>query len=208
MNKLISLLALLCISFFSASAQSDEINISAAFSSSIDLRISYGANINFTFATLEDYQSGKSGNSQFQVASSVNFNIDISMTPFTNADGDEINLKNLAFRTWVPVDRQSEEGQRWNFEDGNTVGTNKRVFNSEYYSQLHVATTSARTVITAAGNGNAGTYEDNMFGILFHFGIAAHQSINGINLPSLLDQNIAPGTYTCTVTLEAIPEAL
>ena len=206
----LSLLALLCIPFCMTYAQSDEINISAAFSSSIDLRIAEGANINMAFTSLNDYEKGKGGNSTFQVASSVNFNVDISMTPFTNADGDEIDLKNLTFRIWVPGDRQSEEGVRWVFSSANTTGNDKvyHNHNDTWNSAVHVATTTPRTVLEAGPSGNAGTYEDNEFGIRFYLGEKWHANLGGVNMPLLLDQNIAPGTYTCTVTLEAIPEAL
>ena len=203
-----SLLALLCISFYSASAQSDEINISAAFSSSIDLRIASGANINFTFSTLEEYQNGKSGASTFEVASSVNFSVAMSYTPFTNADGDEIDLRNLTIRLRVPEARSSEVGVRWSYPIG-TVLTNELAKDGLYYSGTYLATTAPQTVLLPGPSGNAGTYEDNQFEIVFHMGYQGrNDALSGIGLPSLLDQNIAPGTYTCTVTLEAIPEAL
>ena len=207
MNIKLSLLALLCIPFCMTYAQSDEINISAAFSSSIDLRVTDGANINFSFTSLEEYQQGKSGPAWFEVASSVNFNVDISMTPFTNADGDEIALKNLSFRVGVPSARASEEGVRWNFGSWNT-SSGSITYGDNYLSGISYATTTPRTILTAGPSGNAGSYEDNRFRISFFLGYASHQVIQEINLPTLLDQNIAPGTYTCTVTLEAIPEAL
>ncbi|MEM8897048.1 MAG: hypothetical protein AAGC85_03050 [Bacteroidota bacterium] len=192
---------------FYSSAQSDEINISAAFSSSIDLRVTDGANINFTFATLEDYQNGKGGTSKFEVASSVNFSVDMSITPFVNAEGDEIDPKNLCFRVGVPIARASEEGVRWVFGSGNAYDKNYTT-SAGIYGPLHYSTSTPRTVLTPGSKGNAGSYEDNQFHLSISFGNPNHKDLPAIQLPILLDQNIAPGTYTCTVTLEAIPEAL
>ena len=206
-RQLIFIVSFFCILLpFSAQAQSDEINISAAFSSSIDLRIASGANINFVFSTLNDYQTGKTGKSSFEVASSVSFSIAISMTPFTNENGDEIDLKNLLFRVGVPDSRMGEEHNRWDFAQANT-GTGWALVRGggEYLSALHYATTEPRTILLPGPTGNAGSYEDNTYLLKFHFG---DYNRGLVNLPPLLDQNIAPGTYTCTVTLEAIPEAL
>ena len=208
MNKLTSLLALLCIPFCMTYAQSDEINISAAFSSSIDLRIASGANINFTFTSLDDYQNGKSGTSIFEVASSVSFSVAISMTAFTNSDGEELELKNLSYRIGALPGDVNEEGVRWIFSEANTSSPKYINSNGASLSGVHFATTSPHTVLAPGPVGNAGSYEDNKFFLNFHLGVAGHQVIPEIDLPPLLDQNIAPGTYTCTVTLEAIPEAL
>lgn len=207
MMRKISCFLLACILSTQLSAQTDEINISASFAQSIALRITSGASINLTFSTLNDYKGGKSGVSYFEVSSSTSFNVDFSCTPFTNADGDEIALENLTYRLVIfdPID--DGKGTRWNFGTPNTSdGINQ--FNDRIKGPVNYATTSPITLLIPGSEGNAGNYTDNQFKINFWLGHPSRNSLPEVNLPTLLDQNIAPGTYTCTVTLEAIPVIL
>lgn len=206
MKYLIFSLVILSFSY-TAYAQSDEINISASFSQSIALRVTSGANLNFTFSTLEDYQKGKFGVSNFEVASSTDFNIDVSFTPLTNPAGDEIELKNITHRLSFSLERMVEQGLRWNFGTPNT-SRGSSVGDNNHHGPISFATTSPRTILTPGTNGNAGSYEENQFRIVLCLGLPYHTNDPAIKLPTLLDQNIAPGTYTCTVTLEAIPVIL
>ena len=207
MMRKISYFLLACIFSTQLSAQTDEINISASFAQSIALRITSNANITWTFATISDYSSDKMADSYFEVASSTNFNVDVSFTPFANAEGDELNLKNLSYRVRVPVTSSGEQGSRWDFGPINT--SNKGGQNAkDHYSGVHYATTTPRTIIVPGADGNAGTYEENVFYLRLRLGNPTHSRDPAINLPILLDQNIAPGVYTCTVTLEAIPVIL
>ncbi|MEM6764388.1 MAG: hypothetical protein AAF655_05675 [Bacteroidota bacterium] len=199
------LFSLLCICIISPIySQSDEINISAAFAQSIALRVTSGANITWTFSTISDYENGKVANSYFEVSSSTNFNVDVSFTPFTNAEGDELNLKNLSFRVRVPIASSGGQGTRWDFGAHNT-SNNGAQESTEHFSGVHFATTTPRTILVPGPNGNAGDYAENIYRLTLRLGSKTHSSDPAINLPVLLDQNIAPGVYTCTVTLEAIP---
>lgn len=185
-------------------AQSDEINISASFAQSIALTVYDGANITFEFNSLEKYQSGLSGSSKFQVSSSTSFNVDMSFTPFVNADGDEIDLKNLEFSLAATGSTNTPAGQgdKWNFGTGNITSRNLPGVQRNY------ATLEPRTVVLAGPSGNAGSTDENDFIVYFDFGVPTWLNSAEIGLPTLLEQNIAPGTYTCTVTLEAIPVIL
>ncbi len=204
MMRKISYFLLACIFSTQLSAQSDEINIHASFSLSLSLRVTSGANINFTFNTLQDYQEGKNGMSFFEVASSTDFNIDISFTPLTNAAGDEIELKNITHRLSFPLDRMVEEGVRWNFGTPNT-SKGSSIGDNDHHGPVSFATTTPRTILVPGSRGNAGGYIENKYRLVLALGRPSHTNVPEINLPTLLDQNIAPGIYTCTVTLEAIP---
>lgn len=207
MDKRLVLLSLFCMTFSLSYAQSDEINISAAFTSSIDLRIASGANINWTFATLKDYNEGKCGFPVFQVASSVNFNVYFSMTPFTSPDGDEIDLQNITYWWGVAKEKSAEVGDRIVFGTPHfTEGTNA-VHAGVYHGGLNYATTTEMHLIGPGPGGNAGNYEENTFTIAICINHGSHRAIVGA-LPNLLDQNIAPGTYTATIKLEASAAAL
>ncbi|MEM8896876.1 MAG: hypothetical protein AAGC85_02175, partial [Bacteroidota bacterium] len=205
MNKSFVLLSLFCITFSLSYTQSDEINISAAFSSSIDLRIASGANINWTFATLKDYTEGKCGFPVFQVASSVNFNVYFSMTPFTSPDGDEIDLKNITYWWGVAKEKSAEVGDRIVFGDAH-YGTGTAIHAGVFHGGLNYGTTSEMHLIGPGPGGNAGGYEENTFTISICINHGSHRATVG--MPNLLDQNIAPGTYTATIKLEASAAAL
>ena len=206
MNKLCVLLSLFCISVSFSFAQSDEINISAAFTSSIDLRVTSGANINWTFATLDDYKNGKCGFPVFQVASSVNFNVYFSMTPFTSPDGDEIDLKNITYWWGVAEAKSAEVGDRIVFGDPHYGTGTGAVHAGVYHGGLNYGTTTEMHLIGPGPDGNAGDYEENTFTISICINHGSHRATVG--MPALLDQNIAPGTYTATIKLEASAAAL
>ena len=97
-------------------AQSDEINISASFAQSIELRVIGNSAINFTFSTINDYQRGKwngTSDTGFEVASSTSFEVQAEFTPLTSAAGDQIDMRNLQYHISIPGDRLAERGVRW-----------------------------------------------------------------------------------------------
>ncbi|MEM8897865.1 MAG: hypothetical protein AAGC85_07160, partial [Bacteroidota bacterium] len=102
--------------------------------------------------------------------------------------------------------RASEKGTKWDFgtpqQDIRAGGTtNGRLHSAGFYAE------QAEVKILESGpEGNAGSYEENQFKIWWRLGYTTHTS--KIGLPPLLDQNIAPGTYTTTMTLTAMPIAL
>lgn len=189
-------------------AQSDEINISAAFTNFIDLRVVGGASIQFNFTTISHYQNGIVNNSgsTIEIASSTNFDVIASFTPFVNADGDEIDQRNLTYLIHVDPARASEKGSKWDFgtpqQNIRVAGTtNGRLHSAGFYAEQ-----ADVKILEAGPEGNAGSYEENQFGIWWRLGYVSHTS--NIGLPPLLDQNIAPGTYTTTMTLMAMPVIL
>ncbi|MEL6191411.1 MAG: hypothetical protein AAFR66_05145, partial [Bacteroidota bacterium] len=71
-------------------SQSDEINISASFAQSIELRVIGSASVDFSFSGLSDYQNGKANlmnTTGFEVASSTSFEVQAEFTAFTNESG-------------------------------------------------------------------------------------------------------------------------
>lgn len=205
---LATLFVSLAIFSYQAQAQTDEINISAAFTNFIDLRVVGGASIQFNFTTISHYQNGIVNNqgSTIEIASSTNFDVIASFTPFVNADGDEIDQRNLTYLIHVDPARASEKGSKWDFgtpQQNIRVGgtTNGRLHSAGFYAEQ-----ADVKILEAGPEGNAGSYEENQFGIWWRLGYRAHTS--KIGLPPLLDQNIAPGTYTTTMTLTAMPQAL
>lgn len=198
------LLAFPCITF----AQTDEINISAAFSNFIDLRIQGASSVEWQVTTIKQYQEGfwpASNKVTFQVASSNSFSVDMAFTPMSDGAGNELDIRNIVTR--LEVDRpkaESEEGVRWGF-GSNDSGNNGYEPNFRVTGEIFGSTT-AKTIIVPGPSGNAGTYEDNEFTL--RIGLGRIEFLQRIGMPSMLDQNITPGTYTGTITLTAIPEAL
>ncbi|MDX2249564.1 MAG: hypothetical protein SF052_22460 [Bacteroidia bacterium] len=174
-----------------ALSQTDDINVSAAFSSSIDLTVTSGANISFVVATLGEYTGGVSSPynyiSDFSVNSSVSFKVDLASTNFTDAAGNTLDAGNFGFRI---------------LDNGTyAVGVNHLLL-GDVNSPSAVAVLGPTTeVVTASGSGNAGPSSANAFRLQFELGTPAVRAISG--LPTLLDQNIIPGTYTGVVTLTA-----
>lgn len=205
-KKLINLVLLFPLCAF---GQTDEINISAAFSNFIDLRISGNASIKWNVQTIDDYQNGfliMQANSMvaFEVASSTNFSIQMAMTPMTDGQGNELDIRNLTTRLVVPTVRKAEEGSRWNFGTHDLGGITEMGVN--YTSGVFICSTSPKTILVSAGSGNAGDYSANQFRIAV--GLGSINWSSQIPIPSLLDQNITPGTYSGTLTLTALPEAI
>ncbi len=200
------ILSLVLLSFsICAFSQSDEINISAAFSQSIELKIIGDANVNFVFATISQYQNGyntydDSKNAvHFQVASSTNFQVDFSHTAFTDGAGNTLDSRYFYYRVTHGGDVQ-EVGKRFIFSEGHLDNPSGNM------GPAHVLDNTTRTTLEPGPSGNAGRFEDNYFIIRFGCGNSTMREVTG--LPSLLDANITPGTYTATLTVTAVPVIL
>ena len=205
----------LTLLFFSLSvsvfAQSDEINISASFAQSIELRVVGSNSINYSFTTISHYTNGRwlrnRRSVSFEVASSTNFEVQIAFSPFTSAEGNIIELYNVTYYLGVDRADYGGRGTRWEFGPQDVV----RYDGSQLSQDLNiygefVGSTSPKTLIVPAGEGNAGDFEDNKFYIVPHVGF--WWMLDQMGKPRLLDQNISPGTYTTILTLTAIPSIL
>ncbi|MEM7660149.1 MAG: hypothetical protein AAF399_28830, partial [Bacteroidota bacterium] len=205
-----SLLRTICISALfvlsfgkGAVAQvTDQIEVSASFSTFMELEI-YEATVNWSIQTVEDYTTGFWPIERpipFSVASSTNFRIDYRNTPMVNEQGVEIDIQNMAYRL-EPAnnDVKAEYGIRyqWPVGDGGRKGKDK-------LSGIFVASFTDRTILLPGPAGNAGSFEKNAWKIRIGFASPNIRAITG--LPILLDQNIAPGTYTTILTLTAYAE--
>lgn len=172
-------------------AQSSDIQISAAFSSSIDLTVTDGANISFTVATLDDYTNGLEDatlyTSTFEVNSSVDFKVDLVATDFADANGNVLDANNFGYTV---IDNGT-----------NVVGTNHMLLGATTSPSAYSLLGDDSEIITATGDGNAGTAAANSYKLKFELGTAAVRAVSG--LPALIDQNVAPATYSSTVTLTA-----
>ncbi len=196
--------------FVYAFSQSDGINISASFAQSIELRVIGNSSVEFVISSLEDYQKGLQTSyhaTGFEVASSTSFEVQAEFTPFTNSAGDQIDMRNMQYRFVIPADQyDSERGVRWDIPtpdidmfQGYPVAFSKLV-------GCFTGAGGAKTILVPGPAGNAGDFETNRFHIQFLLGFAGVN--DALNIPRMLDQNISPGTYNCTMTLTAIPQAL
>ena len=149
----------------SALAQSDEINISASFAQSIELRITSGGTMNWTFSSLNDYNKGKYADANFQVASSTSFEVSAGFTPFTNESGDQIDLRNLTYHIGIAEGRQNEKGVRWDFPAPDYSRHNMRAMPSggvtHYFVGFFTGSETDKTILTPGPSGNAGSFDDN-----------------------------------------------
>ena len=203
-----TILSLFLLSFsICAFAQSDEINISAAFEQSIELQIVGNANCSFTFSSIAHYTNGFAANGnhgsnhiQFQVASSTDFQVDMSNTAFTDGAGNTLDARYFHVRLHYQNDASDyKDRYDWGPSDGFGI---KSTLSGAYILQEGVT----RTVVIPGPNGNAGNFEDNDFKIRIGVGV---QSVAARNkLPIMLDANITPGTYTSVLTLTAVPVIL
>ncbi|MEM7512462.1 MAG: hypothetical protein AAF388_16125 [Bacteroidota bacterium] len=179
-------------------SQTDEINISAAFTTSISLRITGDKNVEWVFSTIDHYTKGFNPVKRrvaFEVSASVNYRVELSMTEMTNAAGDVLDIRNIGFRADANgSDMVAKHGSTFVWATGS---------NPEY-SGLFKSSTTPFPIILPGPDGNAGNYEDNQFRI--RIGLGSSNVRNLTDMATLLDQNITPGTYTAVVTLEALPE--
>ncbi|MEL6192605.1 MAG: hypothetical protein AAFR66_11170 [Bacteroidota bacterium] len=189
-------------------AQSDEINISASFAQSIELRLTEGANVQWTFTTINHYKDGfvpYSRHVKFEVASSVNFSVQFEMSDMTSAAGDLLDLGNFSIRPALEQEDKAILGSRVTFGDGYTNAFEDKtphlirgdVFRGDGGSQ---------TLFNAGPDGNAGAFEDNP--LMLIIGLGCYSQTKKWGMERLIDQNITPGTYTGTMTLTALPVAL
>ena len=177
-------------------AQTDEINISAAFTTSLSLRITGNANVEWVVATIDDYKEGfwpAERKVPFEVSASVNYSVEVSMNDLSDGAGNTLDIENVGFRI-----------------EGNGTDMHDRLGTSHVWTKgtgnlsgVYVASTTPQTLLTPGPDGNAGGYDQNQFKL--RIGLASENIRNQSGLPSLLDQNITPGTYTSVVTLTAIP---
>ncbi|MEM9934879.1 MAG: hypothetical protein AAF824_14735 [Bacteroidota bacterium] len=191
-------------------AQADDINISAAFTESIELRITTGGDISWSFTTINDYKNGFLAHKrmvEYEVASSVNFSVQCQITAMTNANGDELNLGNISLRPGVKDEYLGDRGSRWEWSEGDESAyttNHKGVTRGDIFFGDKL--TSPRTLVVPGPTGNAGDFSQNQYVFMIGMGAKGHIVDNG--LPPMLDQNISPGTYTGTIILTAIPETL
>lgn len=172
-------------------AQSDDIQISAAFSSSIDLTVTDGANISFVVASLDHYTNGLKDptaySSTFEINSSVEYKVDLVATDFADASGNILDVDNFGY--YLESIGTNRPGRNLKM-----LGT---ATNPSHYALLG----NDETIIKSNGQGNVGTADKNRFKVHFELGTSDVRGIS--SLPALIDQNIAPGTYSSTVTLTA-----
>lgn len=188
---LLSLVLFLAPAGFAQTEDSDDIQISASFSSSIDLTVTAGENIAFNVVTLDDYTNGLADpvayNSTFEVNSSVGFQVGLTATDFTDGSGNVLNANNFGYT----------------IADAGTyvAGTNHLLLGAAATPSAYALLGEDNTIVEASGDGNAGPGAANRFTLKWELGTAPIRALS--TLPTLLEQNIAPATYTSTVTLTA-----
>ncbi|MEL6195038.1 MAG: hypothetical protein AAFR66_23475, partial [Bacteroidota bacterium] len=128
----------------------------------------------------------------FVINSSVDFKVDLVATDFTNPDGGVLNANNFGYQV---IDNGT-----------NVVGTNHLLLGGTSSPSALALLGTDTEIITSNGDGNAGSSAANSFKIRFQLGTAAVRAVSGLD--PLLDQNVAPSTYSSTVTLTASGMAL
>ena len=169
----------------------DDIQINAAFSSSIDLTVTDGTNINFTIATMGEYTGGVASPydyyADFEVNASQDFQVALSSTAFTDGNGNTLDAGNFGYRL---IDNGTYES-----------GTHHLLLGGSGSPSALAILGPPQVIITATGDGNAGPASANAYRIHFELGTPETRALSG--LPTLLDQGIVPGIYTGVVTLTA-----
>ncbi|GAB4420848.1 MAG: hypothetical protein OHK0039_34970 [Bacteroidia bacterium] len=173
---------------------SDDVQVTAHFSSSLDLRIVSGATVNFVVATMGEYSGGVASPynyfSDFTVTASVNYRVAISSTDFSNGAGETLAAGNFGYRL---------------FDNGtHSAGVNYLLLGAATSPSPMGILGTTRDIITPLPAGNAGPPTANAFRIHFELGTPAARALSG--LPTLLEQSIVPGQYTGTVTLTVSAE--
>ena len=194
-------LAVPCINF----AQTDEINISASFAESIELRFTTSGDVSWTFSTISHYKNGflpKKRIVDYEVSASVNFLVQCQITPMTNGNGDELNLGNISLRPGISNDYVGDRGSRWEWAEGDrgTFTNDSNISRGDIFYGDQLAT--PRTPVVPGPNGNAGGFEKNRYKLLIGMGAFSQTQHNGMS--TMLDQNISPGVYTGTIVLTAL----
>lgn len=195
----------------SAFAQSDEINISASFAQSLELRVIGTNSVSFSFSTINDYNKGKQtarNDTGFEVSSSTSFEVQAAITPLTNGSGDQIDMANLVYYLCYYEEFDVDKGVRWDIPTPDFPRVQGKTYKGRNGEPMKVygffkTNEGDKTLVVPGPSGNAGSFADNQFFLEIVLGNPVHAG--NLNIPSLLDQNIQPGTYTCTMTLTAIP---
>ena len=172
-------------------AQVDQIELTASFRSSIDLTVISGSNIYFSISNIDEYQNGledpNTYSSVFEVNSSVDFRVELSSTDFISGTGNILSSKNFGFT--IDDIGTHRTGRNHKFMGTATSPSHLNLLGSDI------------ELITPSGQGNSGSADANRFRLTFELGTAETRKKSG--LPTLLDQNITPGTYSSIITLTA-----
>ncbi|MDX2285745.1 MAG: hypothetical protein NW241_16375, partial [Bacteroidia bacterium] len=160
------------VALFAQATDSDDINISATFTSAIDLNVTAGDNIAFTVATLEEYSNGVADpagiaySSTFEVSASTDFEVELSATDFLSAAGDTLDAANFGYT----------------IEDMGTyqAGVNHLLLGAAASPSAIAVLGTDEMIVEAAGAGNAGPFSANTYKLNFELGTAAARAVSGL----------------------------
>lgn len=187
------LLALLPARLGAQTDETDDIQLSAAFEASIDLRVTEGSSISFVVATTSEYTGGLASPyqyfSEFTVTSSTAFQVVLSAADLADGAGRTLDIRNLGCRL-------TDYGTH-------TAGVQHLLMGAAASPSALALLGPSLTLITATGPGNAGTAAQNRFRIQFELATPELRALSG--LPTLLEQRITPGVYRTVILLTASP---
>ncbi|ALO14290.1 hypothetical protein L21SP5_00618 [Salinivirga cyanobacteriivorans] len=167
------------------------IPVAVNLNSILRLNVTSGGNIEWTVNTIDQYQNGIATGPRYQtdftVASSVDFDINLYAEDATLLGTDDVNntmsLDNIGYD--VVSTGGGADGTNWNLP-----GT------------VAALTNAAVPVVTSIGGFGAGDITQNAFQIQWEMGTSG----TGMNGSSLLQQSIAPDRYTTNVFLVLVPQ--
>lgn len=184
----------LWLPLLSFSQADGNIQITANFETVLSLRLEE-TNILWEFKSLSQYEDGYWPVERivpFRVSSSHNWGLQVEFSKFKNtASEDTINLRNFTVR--VHCQDKNDWKRRVDFPSAPRENANSVL------SGIYVGGSGPMTVLIPGPEGNAGDFDNNYF--KFRIGLGRWTDYTG--MPPILDQRIAPGTYTGTLTVTA-----
>ena len=166
----------------------------------LEMRVVQGAQLDFRVNGMQTYEQGIANtqrlNATFEVRASDNFQVQLSHSDFVNEWGQQLNARNFGLRIEDAGDHKINVHHH--LLNGHRSPSRLVVLDGP----LYLVTPKRRG--NSGKGGNAGEGRDNRF--YLHFEFATPAVLQAARLPSLLQQQVNPGTYRGDINLVVVPE--